>query len=102
MTAVAYDPFEAAGRQVAPYVSTAGEYLDAGWWPVPCDAKQLLVRGVSGHAGRPVTRTDVAAWSTQFPTANVAIRLPGDVVCLDYDAYDDKPGADTMAAMAAT
>ena len=101
MTAVAYDPFEAAGRQVAPYVSTAGEYLDAGWWPVPCDAKQLLVRGVSGHAGRPVTRTDVAAWSTQFPTANVAVRLPGDVVCLDYDAYDDKPGADTMAAMVA-
>lgn len=94
----AHAPDPAPADAVAPFRDAAAGYLAAGWWPVPCDAKQLLVSGVSGCRGRRVVAADVAQWSTQFPNANVALRLPPDVVCLDVDDYDDKPGGATLAA----
>ena len=87
--------------ELGPFARAARDYLAAGWSPVPCDAKRLLVKGVSGHKGRAVVDADVRRWADQFPTANVALRLPRDVVGLDVDAYGDKPGADTLAALVA-
>lgn len=84
-----------------PYAAAALDYLDARWSPVPVAGKVLLVAGYTGRDGQAVTRRDAERWSAQFPSADVALRLPRDVVCLDVDAYDDKPGAATLAALVA-
>lgn len=97
---VDYDPFNAPPF---PYSDGAAEYLTAGWWPLPVlgTDKARVPPGFTGYKGRAVTAADVKRWSLEHPERNVAIRLPPDVVALDVDDYGDKPGAATIAVLAA-
>ncbi len=88
-------------RPSTPYADAAKAYHDAGWSPLPVDGKVLLVTGFTGNAGRPATASDVAQWADQHADANIALRLPLDVIAIDVDAYDGKPGADTFAELEA-
>jgi P4 family phage/plasmid primase-like protien len=86
--------------KVMPYYDAAHRYLDAGWWPIYLnEEKHGLPKGYTGYNGRAVTRTEVDEWARKFPSANVALRLPRDVVALDVDHYGDKRGADSLAAL---
>lgn len=87
-----------------PYRDHAFSYLRAGWrgvlwlrpgtkWPPP--------KGYTGYDGDWPYPADVQAWTEDHPDANIALRMPEDVVGLDVDAYGDKPGADTLALMEA-
>lgn len=86
-----------------PYDATAADYLDRGWWPIPlpAGAKGPPPDGYTGAAGRPVTAADVADWTAERPDANIALRLPRDVVGIDVDAYGGKAGAASLAALEA-
>jgi putative DNA primase/helicase len=80
-----------------PYAISARHYLELGWWPIPLsDEKKGLPAGFTGYRGRPVEAADVSIWVGATPGANVALRLPSDVVAIDVDAYEDKPGAATL------
>lgn len=84
-----------------PYGDAAGAYLQAGWdgvIPLPHRRKANPPSGFTGDRGAWPSYADVHAWSEGPEGAgNIALRLPVDVVGLDVDAYDGKPGADTLA-----
>jgi hypothetical protein len=89
---------------VTPFADAAHAYLDAGWWPIYVadeGGKAGIPSGFTGTNGRRVTRDDVRRWVSERPGANIALRLPPDIVAVDVDAYDDKPGADTLAELEA-
>lgn len=86
----------------SPYASAAHDYLMAGWWPIPVAAeggKSGIPAGYTGTKGRPVGHAEVQQWVQQYPTANLAIRLPSDVIAADVDVYGDKPGDRTLAEL---
>jgi hypothetical protein len=75
------------------------------WSPIPIRTldgnKVPMVKGVSGHAGRYVSRSDVLEWVARprLAAAQIGIRLPKDVVGLDVDRYAGKAGGRTIAAL---
>lgn len=82
-----------------PFTDVASQYLDAGWWPIPVSdegGKSGIPSGVTGYNGRGVTGADVDRWSRERPAANVALRLPPDVIAIDVDHYSQKPGGLTL------
>lgn len=69
-----------------------------GVLPLPAGRKYPPPSGFTGEDGVFPTDEDIAAWSGRFGDAfNLALRLPGDLIGIDVDAYDDKPGAATLA-----
>lgn len=85
-----------------PYATAAHNYLRAGWWPIPVEdagGKSGIPRGFTGTHGRPVSHSDVVSWVITKPAANIALRMPLDVIGVDVDAYGDKPGAETLAEL---
>lgn len=83
-----------------PYRASAAMYHTLGWSPIPLPhrAKASPPRGWTGRDGRRPSRADVEAWAEDQPAANIAVRLPDNVVGIDVDAYGDKHGADTLDA----
>lgn len=85
------------------YATAADKFVAASWDPLPITGtgKARVPRGFTGYRGRAVTTADVKRWKVQHPDRNLAIRLPRDVVFLDVDSYDEKNGAETLAALEA-
>lgn len=93
-----------------PYVLAAGDYLDAGWSPIPFPYKEKSPPGdnLTGVEGEYVTSKMVKAWTRKlkplrvkagnlsFAAGNIALRLPATVIGIDVDRYGGKAGARTM------
>lgn len=70
------------------YHPHADLYVRAGWTnPFPVQGKAIGVPpGVTGREGRALTRAEVAAWMSEHPDRNIALRLDG-VIGIDVDNY---------------
>jgi hypothetical protein len=62
--------------------------LWTGVLPLPRNAKAPLPKGFSGRAGAYPDDEQVQRWMRERPTGNIALRMPGDVLGIDVDAYD--------------
>lgn len=77
-------------------------YAEAGWPVVPVSAgeggaKGTPMSGLTGWNGVDLAPDQIEVARQDFGNANIAIRCPVGVIGLDVDAYDDKPGAETLA-----
>lgn len=82
------------------YATFAPAYLAAGFSPIPVrDDKTPHFKGYTGRDGNWVTRVDVERWQKHVPDAEIAIRLPRNVIGIDVDAYGGKRGAQTLAEL---
>src|ERR1700733_2325081 len=79
-----------------PFALSAPRYYTDGWSPIPARRKKALVRGYTGRDGRYPDLVTVEKWARRFRRANVALRLPEDVIGIDVDAYTGKAGAATL------
>lgn len=81
------------------YAAAARDYWRAGWAnPIPVRGKWPPPPGYTGYEGRAVSYPDLQAWIDGEEAAfNIALRLPGDIVGIDVDAYDDKVGAESLS-----
>jgi P4 family phage/plasmid primase-like protien len=79
------------------------EAYDKGYGvlPLPHGAKFPPPPGLTGAAGRDLSRDEVAAVVAARPDDNIGLRLPRDVIGLDVDDHDGKSGAATIAALEA-
>lgn len=93
-----------------PYQAAARDYWEAGWSPLPLPAasKAPVPVGFTGATGKYVTEKQLDEWLAEgakakagklsFKPANVALRLPRNVLGVDVDAYGEKAGEATLAA----
>ncbi|WP_235020189.1 bifunctional DNA primase/polymerase [Ruania rhizosphaerae] len=83
-----------------PYAAHAHAYRAAGWdgvLPLPAGQKHPVPRGFTGNQGIWPSGADIQAWADGPEGAgNIALRLPEDIIGLDVDNYDGKPGAATL------
>ena len=84
---------------IRPYADAADQYWRAGWAnPIPVKGKRHPAPGYTGYDGATVSYPDLQAWKDGDEGAyNIALRLPGDVVGIDVDAYDGRSGAESLA-----
>lgn len=90
------------GGTTALYGAAARAYLTAGWpsvLPLPHAAKTPPPGGYTGRDGAWPTTDQIDQWADTQPDGNLALRLPPDVIGIDVDAYNGKPGADTLATL---
>ena len=83
-----------------PYKTAAETYWDAGWrgiLPIPARTKRIAITGYTGWAGATPTWPDIQTWIDNDTNANIALRMPPNVLGIDVDHYDGKPGAATLA-----
>lgn len=88
----------------SPYADTYDAYWRHGWrgiLPLPPNTKWPPPTGYTGYQGDTPSYPDCATWADTQPHANIALRLPPDTIGLDVDAYDNKPGAHTLANLVA-
>ena len=81
-----------------PYADAYDAYWRAGWrgiLPLPHGQKTPPPEGYTGYGGLEPSYPDCAAWA-EDGVHNIALRLPPTVIGLDVDAYDDKPGGETL------
>lgn len=81
---------------------TLTAYAAQGWHPMvlPPRAKFPPPAGMTGATGLDAEADDLALWAATYPSdSNVAVRMSADVIGLDVDNYDGKPGADSLAAL---
>jgi hypothetical protein len=83
-----------------PYAQAAGDYFNAGWWPLPLPPRRKSEppRGYTGWDGARPSWADVWSWIEERPDGNVALHLPDGVLGIDVDDYDGKVGGQTLAA----
>ena len=83
------------------YGDHALPYTDAGWeiFPLPAGAKSPPPKGRTGRGGRTPSRDEIAAEAVAMPERNIGARVTGGLIGIDVDAYDGKPGADTLASL---
>ena len=77
-------------------------YRLGGWsgvLPLPPQRKFSPPAGWTGREGRNPDDSQIEQWMSQVPDGNIALRLPPDVVGIDVDAYGNKPGRETLAAL---
>lgn len=79
-------------------------YLEAGWTgvlPLPARQKASPPLGTTGAAGVDLSADRILELAQRNPSGNIGLRLPDDVIGIDVDAYDGKPGAATLAKLEA-
>lgn len=84
-----------------PYADAAADYKRRGWSPVPLPpgCKKPPPTDWTGYAAPYASGADVHDWaSNSHATGNIGLRMPETVLGLDPDAYDGKPGLETMLA----
>jgi hypothetical protein len=88
---------------VSGYGEYAATYVRMGWsiFPLPDGSKFPPPKGRTGRDGRDLSLSEVETEAIEFPNGNVAVRVSGGMLGIDVDAYDDKPGAETLAALVA-
>lgn len=81
------------------YGDYAATYRRMGWpiFPLPDGKKFPPPAGRTGRDGRNASLEEIEAEAADQPNANIATRLCGGLIGIDVDAYDDKPGAATLA-----
>ena len=82
--------------------AAASEYRRLGWLgtlPLPWGAKTPPPTGFTGRDGAWPSDSQIEHWLEAAEAHNIAIRLPEDVIGLDADLYDDKPGLETMKGL---
>lgn len=87
-----------------PYGDLALAYYDAGWtgvFPLPARCKADPPTGRTGWNGRDAAREWIGTEVTRSPESNIGIHAPPGILGIDVDAYDDKPGALTLAQLEA-
>jgi bifunctional DNA primase/polymerase-like protein len=84
-----------------PYARGACSYLAAGYSPLPLPRGQKAPppNGWTGQDAPMAWESQVQAWLTRFPDANVALRLPPGVVGIDVDAYKGEDASKAWAAL---
>ena len=84
-----------------PYAQAAPAYWRLGWSPLPLPAKQKtpVPKGYTGAAGTNPSFPDVQAWTEDRGDGNIALRLPPDILGIDVDHYDGKPGGLVLNAL---
>ena len=88
-----------APATTGPYATAFDTYYSAGWrgiLPLPPRRKKSPPNGYTGNEGVFPSYADLLDWSEGRPDANVALRMPRDVIGLDVDAYDGKVGGQTF------
>lgn len=82
------------------YADAVAAYQAAGWPSVlPVHHKELQIKGVTGRQGRMPEPIDYKKWLLRWADRNAALRLPKYLIGVDVDAYDGKPGAQTLAEL---
>lgn len=72
----------------------------AGVLALPHGMKAPPPAGCTGEGGIDPDPEQVEAWAKTFPDANVAIRMPSNVIGIDFDQYGMKRGYDNIEAWA--
>lgn len=88
--------YRAAGWDaVFPLIPTAGQLARN-----PSLAGQLLKSappfGYTGSEGKAAAPADHKRWCSQYPMANIGLRLPDFIICIDIDQYNGKQGVRTL------
>ena len=86
---------------VDPYAEAFDDYWRAGWrgvLPLPYRRKKTPPDGYTGRAAIEPSYADMSTWAMDGPQ-NIALHLPPGVIGLDVDAYDGKPGAETLQVL---
>lgn len=84
-----------------PFAESFAEYHAKGWsgtLPLPYAAKKLPPREFTGYEGAYPSFADLHTWADDGPR-NICQRMRADVVGVDVDAYNGKPGAATLATL---
>lgn len=87
-----------------PYADSYDAYWRAGWrgiLPLPHGQKTPPPEGYTGYDGNEPSYADCTAWA-EDGDRNICLRLPGNVIGLDVDAYDGKPGGETLMRLVQT
>lgn len=82
----------------------APTYLRYGWTAplyVPVRDKTPPPDGFTGENGRYPTQQEVMNWVGMFPSYNIALRMPDDIIGIDIDTYEGKLGGRTIASLEA-
>lgn len=79
----------------------APEYTMAGWqvFPLPAGQKFPPPTGRTGAEGQTLEYEDIVEEARANPEGNIAIRACDGIIGIDVDAYDGKPGLDTLNQM---
>lgn len=89
------------GRKAFPFRTAAAYYRQIGWSGVipvtRWGTKAPLAKGVTGHNGQDATDSELLELIQEFPTANIGIRLPWNIIGIDVDAYDGRLGSETLS-----
>lgn len=88
---------------MTPYKTAALRYWTHGWQgPLPVGSqpqqKTHPPTGYTGNDGAWPTEDQIIEWSQTRGHVNIALRLPPNIIGIDVDDYNNKPGADTMIA----
>jgi bifunctional DNA primase/polymerase-like protein len=80
----------------------APEYAEAGWqiFPLPAGQKFPPPKGRTGADGRFPDLDTLTREAGDYPESNIAIRACDGIIGIDVDAYDGKPGLETLTRMA--
>lgn len=86
------------------YAAAHTAYWDHGWrgiLPVPPRTKRLTIVGYTGNHGTWPSYADTCDWADMHPDANIALRLPENIIGIDVDNYHDKTGHTTLQGLEA-
>lgn len=91
------------GEKHFPFRVAAQYYRSLGWTgTIPVTrwgTKAPLAKGITGHNGVDPDTDHLAELLSEFPTANIGIRLPWNVIGIDVDAYDGRQGRKTIQSI---
>ncbi|MET9564298.1 bifunctional DNA primase/polymerase [Streptomyces tauricus] len=84
-----------------PFADSWEQYREAGWLgtlKLPKLSKKPVPAGFTGDHGEFPTDDQCALWALTS-NANIGLRMPGNVIGIDVDDYDDKHGAEQLAIL---
>ncbi|RKR96828.1 AAA domain-containing protein [Williamsia muralis] len=86
----------------ATYADAYPVYLSRGWdspLPLPRGKKKPPPKGLTGRGSARPTANRLKELAKTHPGGNLLLRLPDNVIAIDVDCYDEKPGMGTIAEL---